>query len=188
MRGAFVDKKKGEKIDKLKTEYLLNREVDRVLAALMPVNRLVIRVCLHTGLRLGDVLNLRTEQLAPRFWVTEQKTHKRKLVGLPEELLTDLREQAGMVYVFEHSTDPDKHRTRQAVWKDVKRAAKAFRLPQNVAPHSFRKVYAVELLEKYGDIEKVRRNLNHSDINVTMIYAMADQLLRSRFQKKPHHP
>ncbi|MEG1578560.1 MAG: tyrosine-type recombinase/integrase, partial [Oscillospiraceae bacterium] len=69
------------------------------------------------------------------------------------------------------------------VWADVKRAAKAFRLPQNIAPHSFRKVYAVELLEKYGDIERVKRALNHSSVEVTMIYAMSDKLLRAKKRK-----
>ncbi|MEG0756191.1 MAG: tyrosine-type recombinase/integrase, partial [Oscillospiraceae bacterium] len=72
---------------------------------------------------------------------------------------------------------------RQAVWADVKRAAKAFRLPQNIAPHSFRKVYAVELLEKYGDIERVKRALNHSSVEVTMIYAMSDKLLLAKKRK-----
>ncbi|MEG1747645.1 MAG: tyrosine-type recombinase/integrase, partial [Oscillospiraceae bacterium] len=60
---------------------------------------------------------------------------------------------------------------------------KAFRLPQNIAPHSFRKVYAVELLEKYGDIERVKRALNHSSVEVTMIYAMSDKLLRAKKRK-----
>ena len=64
-----------------------------------------------------------------------------------------------------------KPQTRQAVWKDVKRAAKAFRLPQNIAPHSARKVYAVQLLQEYGDIKRVKRALNHSSDAVTMIYA-----------------
>ena len=54
----------------------------------------------------------------------------------------------------------------------MKRAARAFRLPQNVAPHSLRKVYAVELLERYGDIQRVQRALNHSSIETTLIYAM----------------
>lgn len=169
------------------TEYLLNREVDRVLAALMPSNRLALRVSLHTGLRIGDVLSLRTEQLAPRFWVTEAKTKKRRMVGLPAELLADLRRAAGETWVFESRTDPEKHRTRQAVWKDVKRAAEAFRLPQNVAPHSFRKVYAVELMEKYGNIAKVRRALNHSSDAVTVVYALADKLMEQKYGKRPHH-
>lgn len=170
----------------MKTEYLLHREVEHVLAALMPVNRVVMRVCIHTGLRVGDVLALRTDQIAPRFWVTEQKTKKRRIVWLPADLLADMRKISGKKYVFEHSNDPERHRTRQAVWKDVKRAARAFRLPQNVAPHSARKVYAVDLLAKYGDIAKVQRALNHSGPSVTMIYAMADQLYRQKYHKKPH--
>ena len=159
------------------TAYLLEREVGHVLAALTPSNRLVAQVCLHTGLRLGDVLALRPQQLAGHFWLTESKTGKRRQVGLPK-----LRAQAGEDWVFP-GRNPAKHRTRQAVWADVKRAARAFRLPQNVGPHSFRKVYAVELLRKYGDLERVRRALNHGSYTTTMVYAMADRLLEA----KGHH-
>lgn len=168
----------------MKTEYLLNREVDLVLSALTPVNRLVMRVAVYTGLRLSDVLSLRTDQLARQFWITESKTKKRRHVGLSEPLLSDLRAQAGKVWVFENARNPANHRTRQAVWKDVKRAASAFRLPQNVAPHSFRKVYAVDLLQKYGDFARVRRALNHSSDSVTMIYAMADAQLRAKYKRR----
>ena len=166
------------------TEYLLNREVELILAALTPSNRLVLRVTLHTGLRLGDVLALRPDQLRPQFWVTEAKTGKRKQVGLPGPLLADLRANSGEKWVFPSRCDPNKHRSRQAVWADVKRAARAFRLQQNVAPHSFRKVFAVELLERYGDIKRVRRALNHSSDSVTMIYAMADQQLRAKYRRR----
>lgn len=168
----------------MKTEYLLNAEVERVLGLLTPANRLVVRTILHTGLRVGDVLELRTSQLASRVWVTEQKTGKRKQVGLPGPLLDDLKAHAGTTWVFPHRTDPNKHRTRQAVWADVKRAAKAYRIPQNVAPHSFRKVYAVDLMARYGDIERVKRALNHSSDVVTLIYAMADQSLRAANRKR----
>lgn len=171
----------------MKTEYLLNREVDEVLAMLMPANALVMRVALHTGLRVGDVLSLRTSQLAPRFWVTESKTQKRRQVGLPEPLLTDLKNCAGDQWVFP-GKNPNVHRTRQAVWKDVKRAAKALRLPQNVGPHSARKVYAVDLLRKYGDIERVRRALNHGSESVTLIYALADKQLESKTKRRRPAP
>lgn len=154
-----------------------------MLAALTLENRLVMRVCLHTGLRLGDVLELKTAQLAPRFWITERKTGKRRQVGLPEPLLSDLRKYAGRVWVFP-GRDGQGHRTRQAVWKDVKRAARAFRFPQNVAPHSARKVYAVDLMRKYGDIERVRRALNHSSVTVTMIYALADYQLQAQGRRR----
>lgn len=161
------------------TEYLLHKEMEHVLAALTPSNRIVCRVCLHTGLRVSDVLELRTEQLAPQFWITEHKTGKRRRVNLSADLLRDVRAQAGTEWAFP-GRKPGKHRTRQAVWYDVKRAAKAFRLKQNVAPHSFRKVYAVELLRKYGDVRRVQRALNHSDCATTMIYVMAEELLRAK--------
>lgn len=168
----------------MKTEYLLNKEVERVLMLLTPSNRLVMRVCLHTGLRVSDVLAFKTSQLSSRFWVTESKTGKKKLVGLPRDLLEDLRKYAGKIFVFESRCNQNRHRTRQAVWRDVKRAAKAFRLPQNVGVHSARKVYAVDLLERYGDLEKVRRALNHRYDSTTMIYAMADAALRAKARKK----
>ena len=165
----------------MKTEYLLEREVERVMSALMPSNRLVCRVCLHTGLRVSDVLSLRPWQIGRQFWIVEQKTGKRRRVNLPDRLISELRsESGGTEWVFP-GRDYRKHRTRQAVWQDVKRAAKAFRLPQNVAPHSFRKVYAVELLRRYGDIERVRKAMNHSSTSVAMIYAMAAAQLEAKY-------
>ena len=207
----------------MRTEYLLNREIEHVLAALTPTNALVMRVYLHTGLRLGDVLALRTEDLRPprpghragaaraaqpqgtaaraapeannkataqtpkvgqprlQFWIREQKTGKRRRVNLTKELAAEMLRNAGEIWIFEGKNDASKHRTRQAVWADVKRAAKAFRLPQNVAPHSVRKVYAVELLHKYHDLQRVQRALNHSNPSVTMVYAMADKLYAAKY-------
>ena len=167
----------------MRTEYLLEREVELILQLLTEENRLVMRTLLHTGLRIGDVLRLRPQQLKPNFWITEQKTGKRRQVGLPEPLLSDLRANAGAQWVFPGQR-PGKHRTRQAVWKDIKRAAEAMRLTANAAPHSARKVYAVKLLERYGDIDRVRRALNHGGIEVTLLYAMADRQLRAKGQRR----
>lgn len=167
----------------MKTEYMLEKEIDLVLSVLTDINRLVMRTALHTGLRVGDVLALTPDKLKPHFWVTEAKTGKPRQVGLPEPLLSDLRKCSGKYWVFP-GRDPRKHHTRQAVWKDVKRAAEAFRLPQNIGPHSARKVYAVELMRKYGDIERVRRALNHSSESVTLIYAMADQQLEAKYRRR----
>lgn len=154
--------------------------MEHVLAALTPSNALVMRVILHTGMRVSDVLELKTADLKPSGWYTEQKTGKRRKYGLPKELLAQIREQAGPVWAFPGRLQPSKHRTRQAVWRDVKRAQKAFRMPQNIGTHSARKMYAVQLMTKYGSIERVRRNLNHSSSSVTAVYAMADRLVEAR--------
>lgn len=166
------------------TDYLLQQEVDAVLSLLTEGNRLACAVALRTGLRIGDVLSLRREQIAPRMWITESKTGKRRQVGMPTALAKEVKRYSESVapsspWAFP-GRKPGAHRTRQAVWKDVKRAAASMRLKTNAAPHSFRKVYAVELMEKYGDIERVRRALKHDRQTTTMIYAMADLRLRSR--------
>ena len=171
----------------MRTEYLIDKEVERVLDLLTYENRLVMRTLLHTGLRISDALQLRPGQLRHNFWITEQKTGKRRQVGLPEPLLSDLLDNSGEYWVFP-GADPRKHRSRQAVWKDVKRAAAALRLTANAAPHSARKVYAVELLRKYGDIDRVRRALNHGGMEVTMIYAMADKQLMTKGRRRRAKP
>ena len=155
----------------------MDSQIELIFAALMPENRVVLQVMLRTGLRVGDVLNLRSAQLARCFWVTEQKTGKRRQVGLPDWLrLEVLRLSRGSVWAFPSPRNPDKPRTRQAVWKDLKRVSEALRIPVNVGTHSMRKAYAVDLLHKYGDFERVRRDLRHSSGMVTVIYAMADVL------------
>lgn len=160
----------------------MKKEMEHVFAALMPGNRLVCEVCVETGLRVSDVLAFETKKLAPQFWIVEQKTKKKRRVNLKKDLLDRLKAQAGEIWVFESPKDKHKHRTRQAVWYDVKRAAAAFRLPQNVSTHSLRKSFAVdELLKNKGDLEQVRKKLNHSDVSTTMIYAMSKQLYDAKY-------
>jgi hypothetical protein len=47
-----------------------------------------------------------------------------------------------------------------------------------------RKAYAVDLMHKYGDIEKVQRDLNHASPMITMVYAMADVLAQTAASRK----
>ena len=139
---------------------------------LTPTNALVVEVMLRTGLRVSDVLAVRTAQLKSRFTVSESKTGKCKRVYIGARLCDRLRAQAGTVYVFEHAKDPTKHRTRQAVWWDVKRAAKAMRIPLKIAPHSCRKSYAVDEYKKCADLQQVAKRLNHDRIETTVIYLL----------------
>jgi integrase len=166
----------------MKSDFLSPEMIEHVLFALTPENRLACRVALKTGLRIGDVVSMKTEELkkAPsqRFKVkiTEQKTKKKRSVSLGKDLTEQLLSQSGEIFVFEGRQGVEHHRTRQAVYKDIKRASKAFRVKVNFTPHTLRKVYAVKLYQKYGNIAKVREALNHSNDAVTMIYALADLL------------
>lgn len=160
----------------------VNDDVMRgLLMALTPANRLAILVSMTTGLRIGDVLSLKTIQVQRgKFGIVEQKTGKRRQVRLGAALQAQiLGTCAGKVWAFPGRLHPHtQHRTRQAVYKDLRRAADLFRLPAGliVAPHSARKIYAVKEYRRTCDIRHVQRLLNHSAEAVTILYAMADQI------------
>ena len=165
----------------MRSEWVPKGECQHVLAALMPENRLACELSLATGLRINDVLSLKTEQLKnQRFTIKEQKTGKTRSVYIPADLYRRILAVSGKIYVFEHRLDGKKHRTRQAVFKDLKRAAAAFRVSENVTPHSLRKIYAVCEYEKNHDLKRVQKLLNHADEAVTMIYAMANIVRRRK--------
>ena len=46
----------------------------------------------------------------------------------------------------------------------------------------------MELLRKYGDIDRVRRALNHGGLEVTLIYAMADKQLGAAGRRRRAKP
>lgn len=165
---------------KTRTDAILEQQLALILAAMMPDNRRVVQVMLRTGLRVGDVLSLPRDKLARQFTVRESKTGKAMRCGLPDWLRAEIeRHSTGSPWAFPSPTDPKKHRTRQAVWADLKRVQRALRLSINLGTHSARKTYAVHLMHQYGDIERVRRALNHDNATVTVLYAMADMLAES---------
>ena len=168
----------------MKTDCIMRKELEKVLDLLTPGNRLVMLVCVSTGLRVGDVLALRREKIARQFWIAEQKTGKKRRVNLSEELVdTILAMSRGSVWAFP-GRDPRKPRRRQTVWKDVKRAQRAFRLSVNLGTHTARKAFAVALMERYGSLGRVQRALNHKDAEVTVLYAMADELTRRKLEAR----
>lgn len=154
-----------------------------LLTALMPDNRLALEVALVTGLRIGDVLALRPADLrTQRPTITERKTGKHRRVYIPARLRELLLRGCGRYWVFEGRLDPKKHRTRQAVYKDLRRAARLYRvdgqpIQPHISPHSTRKMYAVHDLQRHGgDLRAVQHDMLHSDPAVTALYAYADRL------------
>ena len=162
----------------IRADYVESDVITHILSALMPQNRLAVLVSMTTGLRIGDVLALRTECLKKeRFTVKEEKTGKRRLIRFSSELRDELFKQAGRFFVFEHRLNPKEHKTRQAIYKDLKRACELFRVKGvNITPHTARKIYSVKQYKRTGSIEQVRALLNHSSEAVTLIYAMADEI------------
>lgn len=159
----------------MRTSALSSDAMEHVLALLTPQNELVCRVCLAGALRVSDALSLRTPQLAQsKITIREQKTGKRRVLQLSEGLRKRLAAYAGDVFVFPSRCDPFQHRSRQAVWKDIKRAQNALRLHGCLGSHSMRKSAAVRKYAACGDMRAVKALLNHSDELVTQLYALAE--------------
>jgi integrase len=162
----------------MKSAYAEPAKLEAVFMAMNPQNALAMRVALATGLRIGDILSLKKADVAkPRCTIHEQKTGKARRITIPHKLKPRLlNSNHDSEYCFRNARNKYKHRSRQAVYLDLRRIAKAFRLKQ-VSPHSARKAYAVEQMRANGgDIRAVQSKLNHSSIEVTLLYALADHL------------
>lgn len=158
----------------MRTDNVTKEDWRLVEKLLTPPNALAAEVALRTGLRISDVLAIKTEQLNQRqFTVREQKTGNRRRIYIGNGLKQRLQAQAGKIYVFEHAHDPERHRTRQAVYKDVKRAARALRLDGNIAPHSARKSFAVDYYRKHG-LAETQAKLGHHYASTTLIYLLSE--------------
>ena len=191
----------------MRTDYIPKEILLRILEALTPENALVMELCMCTGMRVTDALRMTYEDarrlVSPPaqdrlyYTYTEQKTGKERTVFVSRDWLSRA------VYVHDVRSpwlfagrDPEKHRTRQAVWKDLHRAAKLYRvngrrLQARVGPHTARKVYAVDLYHQAEEngvtdpLELVRADLNHKDTAVTFIYALADEITARKRRYSP---
>lgn len=138
-------------------------------------NGLVMRVCLETGLRIGDVLKIRPDDISGRILsYTAQKTGKSGKKELSKELakLLKANSERGWVFPGRYGSKTG-HRTRQTVYNDVKRVAKKLGMAGQISPHSARKTYAVEDYHKHG-LDHVKEELQHSSDAVTALYALSD--------------
>lgn len=159
----------------MKTRYIEKKELLALREVLSDKEWLPFAVMLETGLRIGDVLALRPWDVhggAVRY--RAQKTGKAGLSLISKDLEAALLRSSAGAWVFPSPKDPEKHLTRQAAWARMKRAAeKAGVEARGVAPHSWRKNFAVELL-RCATLAEVAEALQHERTDTTEIYALAD--------------
>lgn len=161
----------------MRTDYIKPSVYGKIYQLMQYDNALALRTSLETGLRIGDVLKIKRSELNGRtIKFVAQKTGKPGKKVISADLAKRLKQISGKVWVFEGRFG-DKPRTRQTVWKDVKKASKTLKLNENVACHSARKTYAVEEYHEKG-LPAVQKDLQHDRADTTMIYCFADMLTR----------
>lgn len=157
---------------KMRSSYFDKNAYNSVFQKMQYENVLAMRVSLETGLRIDDVLSLRPSNLSKKMHIDciAKKTGKRAVKKISQGLYTQLIKNSGEFWVFPSPKDDRRHRTRQAVWTDIKKAGGGV---GGLSPHSARKTYAVETLHNKG-INVVQKELQHSNLDTTMLYAFSD--------------
>lgn len=164
----------------MRTKYIDTDTVAAIRSHMGEEQWLALYIASETGLRVGDVVAIRCEDIKKsRLTYIAKKTGKRGSSPLPSALSRAIEVKKSdlsgkSVWLFPSPRDPRKHITRQAVWHRVKRACqKAGIDPQGIAPHSFRKYFAVELFKREG-MAVTQKALQHDRASTTEIYALSD--------------
>ena len=182
--------KKGKVSFTLKSRYIEDYELVALKEAFdNPSLYLPFEVALSTGLRIGDVLKIRKEDIRDgRLYYVAEKTGKSGCVALTSELADKLIKNANKsVWCFPSPKKRGKHLTRQAAWSRLKNVAKKLGSEANVvsdgiSPHSYRKTFAVDLFKREG-ITAVMSALQHSNIQTTELYALSDFISGANAEK-----
>lgn len=133
------------------------------------------RIGVETGLRIHDILHLKRHEVSAGKWVMqERKTGKKKTCKLTPEtvaLCATFIKAHHFKYIrlMFYNPKTKNHFTRQSVWKMFKGRAILARL-HSIGAHSTRHTAAWHLYLKTGDINKVRKFLNHDNEKVTKLY------------------
>ena len=161
----------------MRAKYLTEDEIQRLRRAAGWAAWLPFAVSIYTGLRIDDVLALRTDNVKEgHVLYVAKKTGKIGVTELPDRLARGLTLWARDGWCFP-GRKPGKHLTRQAAWYRIKAAAKRAGLdPDGISPHSLRKVFAVGEYRATHNLNKVRVHLQHDRIETTLLYALSDQL------------
>ncbi|MGH7641954.1 MAG: tyrosine-type recombinase/integrase [Candidatus Dormibacteria bacterium] len=172
-------------------DVLSRDEINRIEAAAKAErDKLLVRVLADTGIRLGELLGLRGEDMMePKRNEFALRVHGKgardRLVPLPPALHRRLRRYLagvraeGRDRVFRSlRRGPDGLRgsiTKSGVEQAIRVAATDAGLEKRVHPHLFRHSYATEWLRKGGNIISLQRVLGHADLSmIQSVYSHLD--------------
>ena len=183
---------------------LSEQEVERLLAApdLETASgvrdRTMLEVLYATGLRVSELVGLRSEQvnLIQGVLRVVGKGGKERLVPLGEPAVEWLERyfRKGRPDILGERRTPalfptsrGRAMTRQAFWHLIKRYAVRAGISQGISPHTLRHAFATHLLDHGADLRVVQMLLGHRDISTTQIYT---HIARERLKvlHARHHP
>ena len=163
----------------MRADYVNPAVLRFLMGYMQPDNALALEVSLQTGLRIDDVLSAPTSALhGNTLTVFEKKTGKEAVKSVSGAVAKRLRRNASFAFLFpsrKRGKRKTPHKTRQAVFIDLRKAVERSGVEAHVSPHSARKSYAVDVFHD-GGLPAVKEALNHDRELTSMLYAYSDQL------------
>jgi integrase len=165
----------------LKLRTLSEEEEGSLLRCCAPFLQDLVIFAIYTGLRLGEILNLKWEEVDLDSGIITMVVRKnRRVLEVPlnDKALAVVKGWQGIrkcAYVFYNPGTGDQ-------WKDVRAGLiKACRLAglHDVTWHTFRHTFASRLNSNGVDLMTVKELLGHSDIKTTMRYAHTNRAAKA---------
>ena len=147
---------------------------------------MLVNLVLFTGLRVAELANLKIGDIElkakdPYLIVRNGKRGKKRDVYLDKELVRHLKnfiswKKKAMCEQVEYDSPfftgrNGKHCAVITLMKSFKRANEESGLPQHYSIHNARHTYATFLLHATNNLRYVQKQLGHSKINMTALYA-----------------
>lgn len=156
-------------------QFLTPEEVKQVLSVVeRPKHRMMLETLYATGLRCGELVRLRVEDIDSRrdvIIVRDGKGNKERLTLLGASLLSKLRnyyrQYRPKEWLFEGLNGHAKESVPQ---KACNRAEELSGIGKKVTPHVLRHSFATALLEQNVDLVTISNLLGHSRIKTTELY------------------
>ena len=168
--------------DNLQIRCLSEAEEENLLQCCSPYLRDLVTFAINTGLRLGEIINLRWEEVDLDNAVIKMLVRKnRRMLEVPlnDTALAVVNGWWGLrkcEYVF---YNPETGGQWKDLWLGLKKACRKAGL-DDVTWHTFRHTFASRLTRNGADLVTVKELLGHSSVSVTMRYAHTNREAKKR--------
>jgi integrase len=171
--------------DNLQFRALTEAEEQALIEHCSPYLQDLVVFAVNTGLRHGEILNLKWEEVDLERSMLRMLVRKnRRILEVPlnEKAETVVRAWHGMKkcpYVFYNPETGDQFKD---LWLGLKKACRKAGL-EGITWHTFRHTFASRLTRKGVDLVTVKELLGHSEVSVTMRYAHTNHDTKARAVK-----
>jgi len=168
--------------DNLQIRSLSEAEEEKLLECCSPYLQDLVKFAIHTGLRIGEILNLKWEEVDLENAVIQMLVRKnRRMLEVPlnDTALAVVNGWSGLrkcQYVF---YNPETGGQWKDLWLGLNKACSKAGL-NDVTWHTFRHTFASRLTRSGADLVTVKELLGHSSVAVTMRYAHTNREAKRR--------